>query len=127
MPDIVEYPEMVFWPESRHLSGKSNWKGWKRRITLVCEMRDLLGHLEGSTKEPTRQDSTTSTSAEEEASAALKFSENEAAVEAWERNERWLRFLLVWNMTYRASARISVEGIPAADIWFQLYIEYDDI
>ncbi|KAL1941509.1 hypothetical protein VTO73DRAFT_6948 [Trametes versicolor] len=112
MPDILDCPEMAFWPESLHLAGHTTWPEWKRRIRLVCETRDLLGHLDGSTPMPQHQGSTVSEHAE-------------ALVEAWKRNDRWLRFLLAWNMTTRGSADIQTEGRTAAEIWSQLCVKND--
>lgn len=114
MPDILDCPEMAFWPESLHLAGHTTWPEWKRRIRLVCETRDLLGHLDGSTPMPTLGQHRGSTA-----------SEYEALVEAWKRNDRWLRFLLAWNMTKRGSADIQTEGRPAAEIWSQLCVKND--
>lgn len=112
MPDILDCPEMAFWPESMHLTSHNNWSEWKRRIRLVCDTRDLLGHLDGSNPMPQHQGAAASEHAE-------------ALVEAWKRNDRWLRFLLAWNMTKRGSADIQTEGRTAAEIWSQLLMKYD--
>ncbi len=107
MAQSLDFPEMLLWPDYMHLLGHSNWSGWKRRIRLVCETRGLLAHLDGSTPRP------------------MQSAAHAAQVEVWKRNDSWLRFLLAWNIANKVG--ISVEGIPAADIWHQFLVKYDHI
>ncbi|OJT09466.1 Retrovirus-related Pol polyprotein from transposon TNT 1-94, partial [Trametes pubescens] len=121
---------------------KCTWSDWKWKIETICDTRDVLGHLDGTTPIPVWTPQIVAAPAAQRTTPADPDTEQTpvpptmitvteptdeflASVKAWTTDDKWVKMLLTWNICIKSRAGIVQIGKTAAEVWHQLAARFE--
>ena len=108
------------------LEGFQNWHMWKRKVSDLIRLKNLEGHIMGTTVRPAPIAAVPAIPATTNTPAVPAVPANDAAGELWDTNDHIAHTNLTWNIVDTDLHGIT-DAHTSAEVWTILWNRYDQV